>query len=292
MQMSYNLPWVFDEIIKVCEPLYGLRESRQIAKILLIDKFGISSRDISLQSNKKVSNELIRQLPGILERLEAGEPLQYIIGYTQFYDCKLKVDTSVLIPRPETEELVDWIIRDLRKIQHKLSIIDLGTGSGCIAIALKKYLPAAKVYAVDISESSLSIAWENAKINQCDIQFLKGDMLHEYFWDICPKCDVMISNPPYIHHSERSSMASHVLDYEPEPALFVPGNDPLLFHREILKHAAQLANTNHCYFELPVIDIDIIKACIKPEVWTKIEFKKDMQGKIRMLKCSKSKSHL
>jgi len=287
MQMSYNLKWVFDEIVKVCEPLYGLRESGNMAKILLIDKFGISSREISLQSDKKVSNELIRQLPGILERLEAAEPLQYILGFTQFYDCSIKVDTSVLIPRPETEELVDWIIHDLRDMQHTISILDIGTGSGCIAIALKKHLPAAKVYAVDISEQALAVAWENAKINHCNIEFLSGDILQEKLWDTFPQCDVIISNPPYIHETERSDIDRHVLDYEPEPALFVPGNDPLIFHREILKHAAQAAKTKHCYFELPAMDEDMIKECINPEVWTKIEFKKDMQGKTRMLKCSK-----
>jgi len=177
MQSEYNLKWAYNEIVKVCEPRYGQRESKQIARILLEDKFEIEWKDLAKNPYRKLDTDIIRQLPDILTRLGAGEPVQYIVGYSMFYDCKIKVNPSVLIPRPETEELLDWVIKDCQNQGKNISILDIGTGSGCIAVALKKFFPDANVYALDISIDALALAHENALENNCNVQFIQGDVL-------------------------------------------------------------------------------------------------------------------
>ena len=178
-----------------------------------------------------------------LEDLKKNRPIQHIIGYTDFCDCRIAVSPDVLIPRPETEEMVNWILSTFHFPLSTFHFLDLCTGSGCIAIALKKRLPVAEVTAVDVSEKALAMAKENAQANDTDIRFLQADLLDPHFSFFNFQFSIIISNPPYVRDSERSQMQRNVLDYDPALALFVPDDDPLRFYRAIAaiakEHLAQ-----------------------------------------------------
>ena len=174
-----------------------------------------------------------------LEDLKRQRPIQHIIGYTDFCGCRISVTPDVLIPRPETEEIVQWLISHFTSYLSSLPILDLCTGSGCIAIALKKAFPSAEVTAIDISPAALDVARKNAEDNGVSIRFLQADILDER-QHLTPRTfQLIVSNPPYVRHSERAAMAANVLDYEPSLALFVPDEDPLLFYRAIARFARQ-----------------------------------------------------
>ena len=177
-----------------------------------------------------------------LEKIKLNEPVQYIIGEAWFFDMKFEVGPEVLIPRPETEELVQSLL-DLRLIKNS-KVLDIGTGSGCIAIAIKKNAPAINVTAIDISSQALQIAKENAKKNDTDISFLQLDMLNESLWESLGKYDYIISNPPYIPEHERKSLDKNVSEYEPSLALFSPDDNPIIFYEKILKFSLTHLNKN------------------------------------------------
>lgn len=215
----------------------------------------------------------------IIQRLNEGEPIDYILGYTYFYGLKVLVSKDTLIPRPETEELVEIILKENLK-KTKLKILDIGTGSGCIALALKSKLADAEITAIDVSNAALEIAHKNSRVLGLDINFILLDILNEQLWPKLGSYDIIVSNPPYIPQAEESDMTSSVLDYEPHLALFVE-KDSLVFYKQILKFAqAHLHSTGIVYFET--------SQSIQLEEFDgfQIEKKRDLSGNWRFLKCA------
>ena len=268
--------------------LYPPEEIQSFFNILSNKYLNLSRIEIALNSDKAISNEDAEIFQQILLRLQNHEPIQYIIGETEFYGLPFKVNKHTLIPRPETEELVDWIISEQKPITHNpqpITALDIGTGSGCIAISLARNLPNSKISALDISEEALKIAFENAEMNKVEVVFFQMDILKT---KTLPKqYDVIVSNPPYVRELEKKQMQQNVLKYEPGSALFVKNDDPLLFYRTISQIAKTHLKTNgKLFFEInEYLAVELTKL-LKSDGFQNIEVKKDIFGKDRMLKCS------
>lgn len=218
-----------------------------------------------------------------LSKLKKEQPIQYVLGQTTFLDLKILVNESVLIPRPETEELVNWALEDINDMDDDLEIIDIGTGSGCIAISLAKLNPYLKVTAIDISGPALEVAKKNALLNEVNIQFREVDILKA--GSLGENYDIIISNPPYIREMERDKMRNNVLQNEPNSALFVPDNDPLLFYRTIAKLARDGLNENGAlYLEINQYLSEDVKMLLKEFTFSEIELRKDIFGNDRMIR--------
>lgn len=214
-------------------PLYGEGESRAIAFLVMEDAFGVSRTEIYADKVRHFSEDEHARLLSICQRLEEGEPVQYVLGKAWFCGRSYRVTPAVLIPRPETEELVAWA----SSFSGKIRILDAGTGSGCIAISLKLALPQAEVVAWDLSEEALKVARQNAEELGADVRFEQRDMLAE--WPENERFDLIVSNPPYICERERSEMEAHVLEHEPGTALFVPDDDALRFYRALVRRSVE-----------------------------------------------------
>jgi release factor glutamine methyltransferase len=232
----------------------------------------------------------------ILEDLKQQKPIQYVLGETEFYGLQFNVNENVLIPRPETEELVDWIIKDSKfKSQNSepIKILDIGTGSGCIAISLAKHLPEAQVFAVDISESALKIAKENADRNGVEVEFIKADILESSLWeDVALQqmgfFDIIVSNPPYVRELEKQEIKPNVLDNEPHLALFVENDNPLIFYKAITDFAVdKLKSNGSLYFEINQYLGQETKQLLVDAEFKDIQLRKDLNGNDRMLKGTK-----
>ena len=264
--------------------VYESDESRAIAYWIFEDVLLIKRAHIKLIEKELSLGEELK-LNQIKERLLKGEPLQYILGYAWFKDLVFKVNSSVLIPRPETEELVDWVLSEQYEAN---SFLDIGTGSGCIAISLKHALPTKEVMAVDISEEALSMAASNAKQNNCKVNFIAASALgltgHQTLQNL--NAEVWVSNPPYILEAEKSQMHPNVLEFEPHLALFVEDEDPLLFYKEITKAFLGSTRTHSLYFETSEFYEEALNLWL-PTTGLKNHLRKDMQGKVRMLKLMK-----
>ena len=222
-----------------------------------------------------------------LSKLKKEQPIQYVLGETTFMNLKLRVNESVLIPRPETEELVNWVLEDIENMDVDLEIIDIGTGSGCIAISLAKLKPNLRVTAIDISESALEVAEKNALLNKVDVQFRQVDILKA--GSLGKAYDIVISNPPYVREMERDKMHNNVLKNEPCSALFVPDGDPLLFYRAIASLAREGLNENGVlYLEINEYLGEDLKILLKDYNFSDIELRKDIFGKDRMIKAKLS----
>lgn len=220
-----------------------------------------------------------------LMELKSGRPIQYILGETEFYGMKFFVNENVLIPRPETEELIEWIIKDNSKNEY-LRIFDIGTGSGCIPITLKKKLPNTEVYSTDISEEALDLAKVNAEYHHTDIHFIQADFLNFKFSQL-NKFDIIVSNPPYIAENERAGMDGGVTKYEPSQALFVPDNDPLIFYKRIIEFAqSKLKKSGRIYVEINQNLAEETKSLFEKH-FRQVELKKDISGNYRMIKTQK-----
>lgn len=216
--------------------------------------------------------------------LKEQKPIQYILGETEFYGMKFFVNENVLIPRPETEELVEWILKDTEN--QDLKIIDIGTGSGCIPIVLKRNLPEAEIFALDFSEKALETAQNNAEFQQTEIQFLQNDFLNMDF-ETLPSFDIIVSNPPYIVENEKEEMSENVLKYEPHSALFVPNDDALIFYKKLIEFAQTNLKPNGKIY----VEINQNLAKETEELFRKsfenVELKKDISGNFRMIKLIK-----
>jgi release factor glutamine methyltransferase len=226
-----------------------------------------------------------KRIERVLERLKNNEPIQYIFGETEFFNLPLRVAPGVLIPRSETEELVQWIL-DLKPMPD-VRIVDVGTGSACIALALKKNVPQSELIAVDFSEDALRIAAENAIINKLDVQFLLADILS---WEkqLWKKYDIIVSNPPYVRNSEKKLMHPNVLKHEPETALFVSDEDPLLFYRVIATFALKNLNVGgYLFFEINEAFGKQTIELLEQLGFRDIVLKKDINRKDRMVRCRK-----
>jgi len=224
-----------------------------------------------------------------LGRLKLQEPIQHIIGSAHFMDMEFKVNKHVLIPRPETEELVRWIIEEVQSKRFimqgvkSLKILDIGTGSACIAIALAKNLPDAKIYALDVSEEALLVAKDNAQLNVVDVNFLKNDILA--LESLQEEFDIIVSNPPYVRELEKKEMRKNVLEYEPELALFVSNENPLVFYNCITDFACHhLKESGALFFEINQYLGKETKQLLRDHNFSEIELRKDMYGNDRMLK--------
>ncbi|HEY0900298.1 MAG TPA: peptide chain release factor N(5)-glutamine methyltransferase, partial [Sphingobacteriaceae bacterium] len=210
--------------------VYDQDESKALAGLTLSHISRLSRGQLLMKRNEQLEPGAEASVLMILDELKSGKPLQYILGETEFLGLRFLVNPSVLIPRPETEELVDWIIQEAEKNQHYISILDIGTGSGCIPVALKKKLPAMKVSAIDISFEALETAMRNAVLNGTEVTFKRVDILNPEPAFPDHKYSIIVSNPPYITETEKEQMHQNVLDFEPHTALFVKDTDPLLFY--------------------------------------------------------------
>ena len=225
------------------------------------------------------------QITEILNRMGSNEPIQYILGETQFFGLNFKVTPAVLIPRAETEELVDWIITD--EGDRSQSLLDIGTGSGCIPVAIDKNTRMTRVEGWDISEKALEVARLNATRNGSKVQFGKQDIFNPTGMAELPKWDVIVSNPPYVLNEEAGLMAKNVLDFEPHLALFVPDNDPLLFYRTIAQFAKKhLSQQGRLYFEINERMGEAMATLLQEYGFNEILTRKDLQGKVRMIRGS------
>ena len=263
--------------------LYSPEEVSSIIDIIFKHLMKFKKFEVILHFDTLVPDAIKTQIYNIIQQLKRNKPIQYILGCTEFYGLSFFVDESVLIPRPETEELVYWILNDYRGTKPR--IIDIGTGSGCIAIALAKLLPDAVVHAADISEKALENAQRNASYNNVTVEFHQLDILSEHLPGFDP-FDIIVSNPPYVTMSQKEQIEANVLDYEPHLALFVPENDPLIFYTAIGKFARErLKNSGNLYFEINEDLPDETAACMK-QLKFNVELKKDMHNKNRLLKAS------
>ncbi len=271
----------YRELWRTLEPLYGNGEARAITDYVLDVCFGLSKADILCGAVDEMTAEKTAELNKIFGRLTEGEPVQYVLGRAEFSGRWFNVHPGVLIPRPETEELCAWITAD-SKASASPKVLDIGTGSGCIAITLQLDMPESKVTAWDISADALDVARENAQQLGANVNFVKLDALNakpEGEWD------VIVSNPPYICEKEKKDMAVNVLEHEPHTALFVPDADPLLFYRAITRLAVQtLSKGGRLYFEINPIYADDTCRMMRAEGMTAVELRSDMYGKQRMAK--------
>jgi release factor glutamine methyltransferase len=262
--------------------LYPENEIKSFTRLILEKLTGYSFAEIIVNKNTQFSQEQHKFIENFIDKLQNNVPIQYILGETEFFGLPFYVNESVLIPRPETEELVDWIRNDNNR-NADLQILDIGTGSGCIAITLKHEFPNSKVDAFDISEQALKTAQLNAYHNELDVNFSIVDILNtsasETRWDI------IVSNPPYVTEKEKTAMLPNVLEHEPHLALFVPNNNPLLFYRKIALFAQnQLQPNGKLYFE---INREAGKTCLNllSEMgFHGIELRKDISGNDRMMR--------
>ena len=263
---------------------FSKSELRIVTSLILKEVANLSFSDIVNCKFKNLSNTEKQKIIDIVERLINNEPIQYVLGNTEFYGLDLKVNSSVLIPRPETEELVEWILLGISQINPH--ILDIGTGSGCIAIALAKHLHYGTVDAWDISDDALAVAKENATINDVSIKFTNVDVLKPV--DINKKFDIIVSNPPYITDSEKSMMESNVLDFEPHEALFVPDNESLIFYHRIADIAQKMLNENgRLYFEINQANGPEVAELLQRKEFINVELKNDISGNNRMIRALK-----
>ena len=265
--IGFNLQKTKRHFTEVLAATFSQREAEQLMRILQEDLFGIDLKRQLLYPDLRIDEIQHYRLDEAVKRLLAGEPVQYVTGIARFCDLILKVSPSVLIPRPETEELVQKICtislpchscegtcgskESMEGVTKKFRIWDIGTGSGCIAIALAKHFVNAEVIAFDISEDALQMAKENAESNGVNVSFVLDDVLNPTSEFFTQPVDLVVSNPPYVCDSERATMESNVLDWEPENALFVPDDDPIRFYRQILGLAKnQLTSDGQIWFEI------------------------------------------
>ena len=266
-------------LVAVASECYPDVEARQIAEMILLVKGNISRNDLLIEPNVELE---IPGLETVFDELRSWRPVQYIVGKADFADMELTVREGVLIPRPETEELVDWVAREAKEGAH---ILDVCTGSGCIAIALKRMVPRSEVWAMDISEDALAIARENGAEYAPDVRFVEGDALADFsihFEGVT--FDAIVSNPPYIPDSDRALMRPNVLEHEPDLALFVEDSDPLIFYRAIAQTGRKMLKPDGClYFEIYESLVEEMVAMLECEGYTDIVVREDFRGKPRMI---------
>jgi release factor glutamine methyltransferase len=268
-------------LVEALTPMYGASEATQITKILFDDFFNIHA-----ERDDAIFEQLLEtDFWSIKTRLLNAEPIQYIVGFSYFYGLKLKVNPNVLIPRPETEELVFWLLETFKKETVPKKILDIGTGSGCIALSLKNKRADWQVYAVDVSEGALITASRNAYRNVLDVHFERLDILDNQNWNAQPMFDVIVSNPPYIPQTEKALMHANVLDFEPALALFVENDNPLIFYERIA-HFAQthLTENGMLFLECNEHNATDVVTMLKNKHFKNIELQRDMSQKDRMIR--------
>jgi release factor glutamine methyltransferase len=282
--MGVNIQTLKDLRYYIAEELkeiYPESEISALSNIIIKTVTGPDKLHLITPSELIISEDTFERIKLICLDLKHCKPIQYILGETEFYDCTIKVNSSTLIPRPETEELVDLIIKENKGFKGRIT--DIGTGSGCIAIALAKKLPLAIIKGIDISEDALKTAYENAELNNVEIELIKGNILDINSFSI-DRADIIVSNPPYVRNSEKKLMSSNVIDYEPHIALFVPDSDPLVFYKAIVDFSEKsLTNRGKIYFEINELLGSDICALLEMHNYADIKLYKDLNGKERII---------
>jgi release factor glutamine methyltransferase len=276
-----------DQFIQKLTPLYDAGEAESFFYLILEAKQQLKRIDIALQPELVLSASELETWNSILEQLKREIPIQYLLGTTHFYGLEFEVNSSVLIPRPETEELVDWIVQKskIKNQKSKIKILDIGTGSGCIAISLAKNLPNAEVFALDVSEKALATAQKNAELNQVQVQFICQSILETE--DLGQQFDVIVSNPPYVRHLEKQEIKKNVLENEPYLALFVADDDALIFYRKIAQLALKnLSQTGQLYFEINQYLGQEMLDLLQDMDFKNSELRQDIYGNDRMIQCT------
>jgi len=270
----------YQQFLKNISTQFEAREAISIARIVFEDAFKLFDYE---SSKAFIGTDILQEIEA---RLLKNEPVQYILGQADFYGLKLKVSPAVLIPRPETEELVYWILEN-KGIENP-TILDIGTGSGCIPITLKKKMPQAKISAIDVSPTALDIARTNAALNKTKVSFILTDILEERLWSMLASFDIIVSNPPYIPQDERKLMPKQVLNYEPDLALFVENEQPLIFYIKIGQFALQHLNKGgQLYYECNEFNAKEVVELLEKMGFSKVELEKDLEGKERMIRALK-----
>ena len=274
------------------EKIYGFDEANALIMILLEHYFDINRIKIAMNPELRLSESELLTLHFAVKELLKNRPVQYVIGETEFCGMRFFVDESVLIPRPETEELVKMVINNVgtrRATSVHCSILDIGTGSGCIAISIAKLLKGSVVTAVDISKKALEVAKKNAEANDVNVRFIMDDILNPKNLELIDnQYDIIVSNPPYVCESEKSEMRANVLDYEPSTALFVSDQDPLIFYRKILEFAKKALNPNgEIWFEINEKLGDDMKNLCFEKGCKNVEIIKDFRERDRILKATR-----
>ncbi len=264
---------------------YGSKEASGITWLCINHICKISRIEYLREKNRELNENELSEFYRILDAMKTGVPVQYALGETEFFGSKFTVDPHVLIPRPETEELVDWILKDMKvmRLSRPFNVLDIGTGSGCIPVIIKKIFPDAELFAIDISKDALNVAQQNAATNHTAINFIQDDILH-HTGDY-NSFSIIVSNPPYVTLKEKKEMHSNVLDHEPHTALFVPDDDPLVYYAAIADFAIQhLDEQGYLYLEInenygqQTIDL-LAKKGLK-----NIGLRKDLRDKDRMIR--------
>ncbi len=267
-------------------------EMKAMLKVAICERLKLSSADYLLCDSNLLSESDLLYFRSIVKRLLNNEPFQYIIGQTEFFGLELKCDARALIPRPETEELVEWV---MEVAAPENTLIDFCTGSGCIALALKSQLPKATVYGTDVSKEALELSKENASSLNLDVSFIQHDALSDYLPSTLTEqsIDIIVSNPPYIPELDKQEMQANVLDFEPHLALFVENDNALIFYKAIALHSARLLKKNGLlFFEIHERLAMETKEAIEALGFVDVEIRKDLQGKDRMIKARLASSNL
>lgn len=266
--------------------IYDPREAANITDWVLESLTGLGRSARLVKAGEPLSAAQESRLTGFIPDLLRYRPVQYVLEEAWFHGLRFYVNENVLIPRPETEELVEWIIEE-HKDAAALTILDIGTGSGCIPISLKKALPQATVYSCDVSEGALRVARKNAKDLEAEIHFLHQDILDQQLWGQLPSVDIIVSNPPYIPERDKTSMHANVLEHEPHLALFVSNDDPLTFYEAIANLASEKLTTNgNVYAEIHEDLGSATLALFQKKGFGRATVRKDMQNKERMIKAA------
>ena len=267
------------------EGMYGTGEATAMVRLIFNVMKGWSATDMIVNADREISDMFRNQVGKVMERIERGEPIQYVLGTARFYGMDLKVDSRVLIPRPETEELIDMIVARFKN-REDLKVLDIGTGSGAIAIALSRNLPFSDVTGIDLSEGALQVARENAADLHARISLIHADI---FKWMPEPdSLDIVVSNPPYIPEEEKRDMETNVLDYEPASALFVPDSDPLVYYRRIAEVASVgLRVDGIIYFEINPRFAEQIKKMLEERGYLDVEVTQDISRRDRFVSARK-----
>ena len=270
--------------IEKLTPLYDVMEAESFFAISLEELKGWKRVDVALNPDAELSSDEVEKWDVVLHQLELQKPIQYIFRHTYFYGLDFEVNENTLIPRPETEELVEWVIHE-NKNRGQVKIIDIGTGSGCIAISLAKNLPDAQVFAIDVSGEALAVAKRNAETNNVNVTFIQQDILAA---EVLPEnFDVIVSNPPYVRNLEKAEIKQNVLDYEPHLALFVDDDDALIFYRKIaLLAKANLPQNGKLYFEINQYLGKETAEMMESFGFANVVLRKDIYGNDRMTSAS------
>ncbi len=283
---EYSVYKAYKNLVAELCNTYSKREAEAISRMLIEHVSGFKPHQIITNNEITLNSTQFNKIQTSLSQLKLQKPIQYILGQTEFFGLNIDVNSSVLIPRPETEELVQWIISENSLSNPK--ILDIGTGSGCIAIALAKHIPKATVFALDYSPEALKVAEQNAKKNEVDITFFQCDILNPPEHISSAPFDIIVSNPPYVRESEKTQMQPNVLNNEPELALFVNDNKPLIFYEAIAKFAkGNIKPNGTVYCEINEALGNKTKEVFQKNGFVNTEIRKDINGKDRMLKGNK-----